>query len=241
MAYRAHPLSPAPLKQIHRIDVRPPLPRGFAEKAREHEGNRDDAVGHVLTHLHVMAVKGIVRREDNPIVTVGAAVMQSVHSSFQNQAAHRLPGQLLITGRTPGMILLQRGILAAARLNMLFGLTDDLHANFNKVDSQLESHGMADAFEAACRDALFTGFGRKEADPEIVGEIWEDLYKDGALPAYEAVLDLFSSNLTEVNRESQEQKLGITEEERDYLRGASPEGVEPAMVRNVERMYDVEG
>jgi hypothetical protein len=127
---------------------------------------REESVAEVLCILYAMAAKKILLREPNLVISVGRAMRQGARSIGDNQAAHCIPGQILISDKEPSLLLREatsstsspdKRIMVALRLNGLFGFTQDLNRNFNYVDSRLEENGLRDAFRVACEFAIRTG------------------------------------------------------------------------------------
>src|SRR5262245_14764354 len=120
------------------IDIlRPKVPsHQISDQARFHEKNRILAVHEILFHLHQMAVRTYIAPSSG--ITIGGAKVQWGRSSGVMQAAHWVPGQIFIGSNEPGAIARSKATqmdrptdkahrIIGSRLDLLFGLTDNLH------------------------------------------------------------------------------------------------------------------
>jgi hypothetical protein len=166
MVARQRPWAEPAFEIITRSRAHPTLTGDRRRDAQAHEKLREEIVAEVLSYIYLIGAKKIVTPDSQPIVTVGAARRQAVNSSGVNQAAHCSPGQIFITGLQPGQVILgsatvsDDGMMAAARLNGLFARTEDLHRDFNYVDSRLEERGLREAFGHASSVALAKGLSQ---------------------------------------------------------------------------------
>lgn len=118
-----------------------------------------DAAGHARNRLlHAceaiawvggLAPQGVPARW--PAFTLVGARVQDATAHGGEQAAHVLPGQLLIDGREPWS--LARGQAAKLAWLARFMVTSAVPAPFNRADSAAEQAGLKEAFRAACEQA----------------------------------------------------------------------------------------
>lgn len=160
---RKHPWNTQDFNSLLRTNVSPALPTGDRELAIHHEKGRLDSVVETLLHLAMLTRLGIIKKSQSEKVSIGPARYQSMHSTDENQAAHRLPGQILIDGEPPSHWVINlrsmfadedTALLIAARLNGLFNVTDDLPLIYNKVDSRLERNGLKTGFLLSARSVM---------------------------------------------------------------------------------------
>jgi hypothetical protein len=109
-----------------------------------------------------------------PLVTCKGAERQFFSASGDNEAAHLLPGQILIDSAFPWLYLQGE---AARLLQNQFAYVEPIHANYNAADRAAERCGMIDAFAAACR-AVLVGAGAPERD---VADAYHRVWAPGAL------------------------------------------------------------
>lgn len=177
----------------------PKVPAGDrADQASFHERNRLVGVHELLFHLHQMAVReyilptSIVRIGD---INLRGARVQWGQSTGVNQAAHWVPGQIFIRGKEPGDLVRQgaanQGEInnkihhnIARYIDLLFGLTDDLHMNFNYADTTAENNGVRMAFLQACQLVIRNGVGQQNIRASVIDNAY-DLYRQGADRAYD--------------------------------------------------------
>jgi hypothetical protein len=145
------------------------MPFALKERAMMHETNRQRVVSSILLDLHIMAIMGLIKKEE-PLKLCGA-VTQNLGGSQENstEAAHCAPRQLLIGTETPQALLLKAFPERAWALDVLFAETDILPANFNKCDSRAERIGLNEGFREACLFVIETGhYGGKMEAIEII-------------------------------------------------------------------------
>lgn len=146
-----------------------------------HGRSRNARVAKVLTYMAAIRMPG--RRglplAANPNVTCKGAEQQFFSASGDDQAAHLLPGQILIDNTYPWLFLQGE---AARLLQNEFAYVEPIHANYNAADRLAERNGMVDSFAAACR-AVLTGSGEPERD---VANAYQRVWVPGALAAIAA-------------------------------------------------------
>lgn len=149
--------------------------------ALEHSQSRNGRVAEALCYMALLRDPArLVRPLPAPaIVTCEEAEQQFFSAPGGPQAAHLLPGQILVGQSAPWEFL--QGI-AAQKFKNLFGYVEPLHPNFNKADSAAEEKGLADAFAAACQRVL-AGTAAPERD---IGEAYGRVWVPGARAAFAA-------------------------------------------------------
>jgi len=127
-----------------------------------HGRSRNARVAKVLVYMAAIRMpgQGGLPLTPNPSVTCKGAEQQFFSASGVNQAAHLLPGQILIDNTYPWLFLQGE---PARLLQNEFAYVEPIHANYNAADRLAERNGMVDAFAAACR-AVLTGTGEAERD-----------------------------------------------------------------------------
>lgn len=250
---RRRPWAEPAFKSIQRSKISPLLWGDLVKDAQDHEKMREEIVGEVLCNLYLMAAKKIIRPESNPIVTVEKAARQEVKSKGEHEAAHCAPGQVLITGLQPSAVLLVGGpgvvvsderMMAAARLNALFARTQDLHYNFNYVDSRLEEKGLRKAFEVASVRAVSEGLSKKRTsklDRDAVLDcfkLYKEFKRDPAgedLTPFELAYEHIKGNATS---EVDEIRLTILGEEAKVAEVYHPEKLSPHAMEYTEHIME---
>lgn len=151
------------------------------ERAIWHGRSRNARVAKVLVYMAAIRMPGQrgLPLTPNPSVTCKGAEQQFFSASGENQAAHLLPGQILIDNAQPWLFL--RGEPARLLQNE-FAYVDPIHANYNAADRLAERNGMVDTFAAACR-AVLIGTGEPERD---VANAYHRIWVTGALAAIAA-------------------------------------------------------
>jgi hypothetical protein len=131
----------------------PPRSYGSIEAVAEH------AVEHARTRLLVACeaiamIGGLAlqwQKPYSPRFSLKRAEIQDGTAGAGEQAAHVLPGQLLIDGKRPWA--LARGDRMIAALVARFEVTAAVPTPFNTADSAAERAGLKDAFREACARA----------------------------------------------------------------------------------------
>jgi hypothetical protein len=117
----------------------------YSMQALSHSMGRDDRVAQLLCYLSLL--RGSGRVDANPAVDVVAAKWQNYSSQAGNQAAHFMPGQLLVDNEKAS--LLTQDPQTRTRISCLFADVEDLPADFNKADTQAEAKGRSGGLCAA--------------------------------------------------------------------------------------------
>lgn len=117
--------------------------------AHDHIVGRNRRVAQVLCYVSLMRNAGCI--QDGAVVACRGAAAQHFSAAGGNQAAHYLPGVIMV-GSHPLWMLTRHGPTRAA-IQTCFADVQDLHANFNKADSAAEgstaSNGLKSAFGQA--------------------------------------------------------------------------------------------
>ena len=161
MGHRAFPLS---------------LPHAAPRTYRSIEAVLVHATGHARNRLlHACrAISWIGRlalqtsKGRTPVFAIVAAEVQDASAGSGEQAAHVLPGQILIDGKAPwswaGGTRLKVAWLAQ------FMVTSPVHVSFNTADSAAESAGLKEAFRHACERAwVGAAGGQRDLTPTFEG------------------------------------------------------------------------
>jgi hypothetical protein len=151
------------------------------DKALWHGRSRNARVAKVLVYMAAIRMPGRqgLPLTPSPSVTCKGAEQQFFSASGENEAAHLLPGQILIDNTHPWLFLQGE---PARLLRNEFAYVDPIHANYNAADRLAERNGMVDAFAAACR-AVLVGTGDAERD---VADAYHRIWTPGALAAIAA-------------------------------------------------------
>lgn len=151
------------------------------EKALGHGRSRNARIAKVLVYMAAIRMpgQGGLLLTPNPNVTCKGAEQQFFSASGENEAAHLLPGQILIDNTYPWLFLQGE---PARLLQNEFAYVDPIHANYNAADRLAERNGMVDSFAAACR-AVLTSTGEPERD---VSNAYHRVWVPGALSAIAA-------------------------------------------------------
>jgi|KBSSwiStaDraftv2_1062776.scaffolds.fasta_scaffold1087308_1 hypothetical protein len=117
--------------------------------AGEHARNRLLHACRAISWIGRLALQTSMGR--TPVFSIVAAEVQDASAGSGEQAAHVLPGQILIDGKPPwswaGGTRLKVAWLAQ------FMVTSPVHVSFNTADSAAESAGLKEAFRHACERA----------------------------------------------------------------------------------------
>lgn len=146
-----------------------------------HGRSRNERVAKILTYMAMIRAPGRqgLPLSPQPLVTCQGASQQFFSASGDNEAAHLLPGQIMIDGAECWLYLQGE---PARLLKNEFGYVEPIHANFNGADSAAERNGMVDAFAAACR-AVLVATGAPERD---VADAYNRVWAAGAIAAIAA-------------------------------------------------------
>ncbi|MCP5198092.1 MAG: hypothetical protein H6974_15140 [Gammaproteobacteria bacterium] len=121
----------------------------YSTMALSHAMGRNGRVVKILCYLSLMRCAGNITA--NASRNVVAALWQNYSSTAGNQAAHYLPGQLMINSQQLSNLI--KDPQTRNKINCLFGDVEDLPADFNKADTQAEAKGRAGGFCEAFREA----------------------------------------------------------------------------------------
>lgn len=159
--------------------------RSDPQLAKSHAETRNGHVVKVLCWLALLrdAQNRSLPLPPRPRVTCEEAQWQHFRESHPRQAAHLLPGQIMVDGRYPWLYL--NDIAHARALQLLFAEVRALPANFNKADSAAEGKGLIEAFRAAGEYVLH---GRGPPRQDII-EAYRAIWVPGARAAYAAAQD----------------------------------------------------
>ncbi len=107
---------------------------------------------HACEAISLVAAMSLAwKKRHTPTFTVVGAKVQDATAARGEQAAHVLPGQLLIDGQPPWTVV------GGARLKVAwlarFMVTSSVPVSFNVADSAAELAGLKEAFRAACESA----------------------------------------------------------------------------------------
>jgi hypothetical protein len=185
--------------------------RSDARAATEHSIFRNDRVARVLCFVGSLRARGAISQ--GAAVAVVAAKRQHFSSPNGYQAAHYLPGQLLINGRFPWTLVKDAG--TRLQFERLFADVEHLPANFNKADSAAEACGLKDAFARAC-DALIsraTAQPGAALDRRAVRDAYLQVWSGAARVAFQVAIDQKSSrpHLPPLQKDAQGNILNLGE------------------------------
>lgn len=136
-----------------------PLPHGSPRTYDSLEGVVAGAASHAHNRLlHACEAIALTagmslawRKRHTPTFTVVGAKVQDATAARGEQAAHVLPGQLLIDGQPPWMVVGGERLKVAWLAR--FMVTSSVPVSFNVADSAAEQAGLKEAFRAACEAA----------------------------------------------------------------------------------------
>lgn len=161
----------------------------YAHQALSHSMGRDNRVAQLLCYLSLMRRAG--RIAANPAVDVVAAKWQNFSSTDGNQAAHFMPGQLLIDNDKVSERV-QDG-QTRTRIACLFADVEDLPADFNKADTQAEAKGRPGGLCAAlietARAVIEDTTPGSGIDRAVVRDAYSRLWVNLARDAFDAALE----------------------------------------------------
>lgn len=156
----------------------------YMQQALSHSMGRNDRVARVLCYLSLLRSAGTVGAE--PSLRVVAARWQNYSSTAGNQAAHFLPGQLMVNSRKMSELVIDEQ--TRTRISCLFGDVEDLPADFNKADTQAEANGRAGglcaAFERAALTVLRDASGDAGIDRSTVRKAYSTVWVPLARAAF---------------------------------------------------------
>lgn len=122
----------------------------YIQQAIDHTMGRNSRIVKILCYVSLMRCAGKVAA--NASVNVVAAKWQNYSSQKGNEAAHYLPGQLMINQKQVSQFISDKE--TCKKINCLFGDVEDLLADFNKADTQAEAKGQSSGLCAAFKDAV---------------------------------------------------------------------------------------
>ncbi len=126
--------------------------------ARSHVAGRNRRVGQFLCYLSLMHSHGLV--PPGTRCEASGAQLQDFNSEAGYQAAHYLPGQIILWVAGHGKLMpweLVQDRATRDRIGALFSRVQNLPANFNKADSYAEKYAsppLKDLFADSCRNVL---------------------------------------------------------------------------------------
>jgi hypothetical protein len=124
-------------------------PEEFAERAVEHARDRLFTACEAIAMIGALAAQWT--KPWTPNLSLVRAAIQDGSAGAGEQAAHVLPGQILIDGKTPWSIA--RSDRAIAAFIARFEVTAAVPSAFNVADSEAEKAGLKSAFLRACERA----------------------------------------------------------------------------------------
>ena len=136
-------------------------------------GSIEEVLAHAAGHAHnrllhaceaISWIGGLALlwpKQRQPVFTIEGARIQDATAGSGEQAAHVLPGQILIDGKPPWMLVGSDALGWAWRAR--FMVTSPVPVPFNTADSAAEKAGLKDAFRAGCEDAWSRGRGGRES------------------------------------------------------------------------------
>lgn len=126
----------------------------YSRLAVSHAMGRNARIVKILCYLSLL--RSVDKFTAHANIMVVAARWQNYSSTAGNQAAHFLPGQLMVNARI--LSELAQDPQTRTKIGCLFGDVEDLPADFNKADTQAEANGKAGglcaAFEGAARHLI---------------------------------------------------------------------------------------
>jgi hypothetical protein len=132
--------------------------------AAGHARNRLLHACEAISWVAGLAPKTKGKKGAKPTFTLVGARVQDAKARGGEQAAHVLPGQLLIGDREPWTLAL--GQRARVRWLARFMVTSAVPAPFNRADSAAEQAGLKEAFRVACEQAwAHAAAGQRDITP----------------------------------------------------------------------------
>lgn len=136
-----------------------PLPHGAPRRYASLEAVLLHAAGHARTRLlnscEAMSLIGALalhwKKKRMPVFTIVGAKVQDATAGSGEQAAHLLPGQILIDDTLPWELVVVERLNAA--LWTRFMVTAAVPIPFNTADSAVEKAGLKEAFRKGCERA----------------------------------------------------------------------------------------
>jgi hypothetical protein len=132
--------------------------RSERDLAADHVIGRNRRVAELLCYLDLMRVHNLLPA--NAKVSCRAAIYQDYKSSDGNQAAHYLPGQIMIkvgSQRSHDPSYSVKNARTKNAIGALFSRVQDLPADFNHADSYVEKYtrpGLKQILAEVCRDVI---------------------------------------------------------------------------------------
>jgi len=166
--------------------------RNERDLAKDHIMGRNRRVGELLCYLNLMRSHNLL--PGNARIFCEAAIYQDYESSDSNQAAHYLPGQIIIKvggqdGHDPSYFVKDTGTRKA--IGALFSRVQDLPSDFNKADSYVEKYtrpGLKQILAEICRSVIRA----QVPSGNRVGPVARDAFKEWiqrSLKAYLAAIN----------------------------------------------------
>ncbi len=161
--------------------------RSERDLAKDHVIGRNRRVGILLCYLSLMRGHDLIPA--NAKVFCGAAWYYDFESSDDNEAAHYLPGQIIINDHDPSYYVTDSRTKNG--VGELFSREQDLPIDFNKADSYVEQYtrpGLRQLLAEACRNVIRD----KVALPNRVSPVVWDCFNEWiakSLKAYGAAIN----------------------------------------------------
>ena len=154
------------------------------QQVANHCIGRNAAVVEVLCYLSLLRNAGAI--QSTAVVSSRGAHLQAFKGSSDRPAAHCLPCQILINGRSPAEFLTNQQTKLA--INSLFGKCTLLPLAFNHADSAAEGNGLINAFVRACEEVIRSpasgarGINRQKVR-HAYDNVWSPLARQGYMAA----------------------------------------------------------
>jgi hypothetical protein len=209
-----------PVRHSHPTPALPPSMQALLVRGTTYFGTRLD------TCCEAIAVIGSLARSwppgRDPSFTIQAAAIQDSTAGRQGfQAAHLLPGQLLIDERAPWHWAASDP--EKVRLLARFAVTAAVPTELNVADSAVEEHGLGDAFRDACRD-LFLAVRAGRGGAAALREVYAT-FLDRAEDAVVAALWAKNAKVDEHERRGKDAKADDRAAEAALLKAYLHHGV----------------
>ncbi len=161
--------------------------RADAHAAIQHSTFRNDRVVRVLCFIGIL--RGLGRIRDTAKVSCIAAQRQHFSSTSGYQAAHYLPGQILIDCNYPWNLI--QDVRTRLEFEVLFADVEHLPADFNKADSAAEACGLKDAFARSAQALIQRVIPRPGGglDRQAVRDVYQQTWHPAAVRAFRSAME----------------------------------------------------